>query len=90
MVAFSTGQNSHGYYAIPSLYQQYGFIGMGQGFEVDTRGTLVVDIIDTQSGRLAWHAWTTKGIGPGITYGKKITALVREAVADVLAAFPPH
>jgi hypothetical protein len=90
LVAFSTGQKSHGYYTIPILYQQYGFIGMGQGFEVDTRGTLVVDIIDTQSGRLAWHAWTTKGIGPGITYGKKTTALVREATADVLAAFPPH
>ena len=44
----------------------------------------------TFRGRLAWHAWTTKGIGPGITYGEKTTALVREAVADVLAAFPPH
>jgi hypothetical protein len=75
---------------IPMLYRHYEFHDRGFGFEVDTRGTLVIDIVDTQSGRLAWHAWTTKGVGPGITPGEKTTALVREAVADVLAEFPPH
>ena len=63
---------------------------MGSGFGVDTRGTLVVDIIEARSGRLAWHAWTTKGLGPGITLGARTTALVREAVAEVLVGFPPH
>jgi hypothetical protein len=73
------------------LYERYdAFNRVGMGFEVDTRGTLVVDIIDVRSDRLAWHAWTTKGIGPGITYGEKTTALIREAVGDLLAEFPPH
>jgi hypothetical protein len=90
MVAFSTGGKSRTFHAIPLLYEGYAFTRMGAGFEVDTRGTLVVDIIDARSDRLAWHAWTTKGIGPGITHGARTTALLREAVADVLVAFPPH
>ncbi len=89
LVDFSTGQRSRTVSTIPILYSNYDFISMGHGYQVDTRGTLVIDIIDTQSGRLAWHAWTTKGVGPGITPGQKTTALVREAVADVLAKFPP-
>lgn len=89
VVDFSTGERSRTFSMIPMLYRRYDFFDMGRGYQVDTRGTLVVDIIDTQSGRLAWHAWTTKGIGPGITPGEKTTALVREAVGDVLADFPP-
>jgi hypothetical protein len=89
LVDFSTGQRSRTVSTIPILYSNYDFVSMGHGYQVDTRGTLVIDIIDTQSGRLAWHAWTTKGVGPGITPGEKTTALIREAVADVLAEFPP-
>ena len=89
VVDFSTGESSRAFSVIPMLYRRYDFFDMGHGYQVDTRGTLVVDIVDTQSGRLAWHAWTTKGIGPGITPGEKSTALVREAVGDVLADFPP-
>jgi len=89
IVDFATGQRSRTFSTIPMLYQRYDFHNRGYGFELDTRGTLVIDIIDTGSGRLAWHAWTTKGIGPGITPGEKTTALVREAVGDVLADFPP-
>jgi hypothetical protein len=89
VVDFASGQRTRSLSAIPILYSRYDFISMGHIRQVDTRGTLVVDIIDTQSGRLAWHAWTTKGIGPGITPGEKSTALVREAVGDVLADFPP-
>ena len=89
VVDFATGQRSRSFDPIPLLYQEYNFLGSGARFQVDTRGTLVIDIIDTASGRLAWHAWTTKGVGPGITPGEKTTALVREAVADVLAEFPP-
>jgi hypothetical protein len=90
VVTFSTGQRSRDFRAIPILYRHYDFPSMGTGFEVDTRGTLVVDIIDTHSDRIAWHAWTTKGIGPGVTPGAETTALIREAVADILAGFPPH
>ena len=90
LVDFSAGENSRTFSTIPILYQEYDSLNMGDTFEVFTRGTLVVDIIDTRSGRLAWHAWSTKGLGPGITPGAKTTALLREAVADVLVAFPPH
>ena len=89
LVDFASGQTTRNVAAIPILYSRYDFITMGHLREIDTRGTLLVDIIDTQSGRLAWHAWTTKGVGPGITPGQETTALVREAVADVLREFPP-
>jgi hypothetical protein len=63
---------------------------MGSGFGVDTGGTLVVDIVEVSSKRIAWHAWTTKGFGPGITYGAETSALLREAIADLLAVFLPR
>jgi hypothetical protein len=90
VVTFSTAQRSSALPAIPGLYQSYNFTSLDLGREVDTRGQLVVDIVDVRSGRLAWHAWTTKGIGPGITYGERTSALLREAIAELLAAFPPH
>ena len=64
MVSFSTGQKTRTLYALPELYERYAFTRYGSGFDVDTRGTLVLDIIDIRNDRLAWHAWTTKGIGP--------------------------
>lgn len=90
IVTFSAGQKSRTFSAIPLLYERYSFTRMGSGFDVNTRGTLVVDIVEVRSDRIAWHAWTTKGLGPGITYGAETTALLREAVADLLAGFPPH
>jgi hypothetical protein len=90
VVTFSTGERSHTLHTMPLVYDRYALERMGSGFDVDTRGTLVVDIIEARSERLAWHARTTKGIGPGITHGARTTALLREAVADVLREFPPH
>jgi hypothetical protein len=90
VVTFSVGQKSRDFRALPILYQGYDFPSVDGISRVDTRGTLVVDIIDARSDRIAWHAWTTKGIGPGITPGDKTSALIREAVADILAGFPPH
>jgi hypothetical protein len=90
MVTFSTGEKSLSFHAFPLLYERYGVTRMGSGFGVDTRGTLVVDMVEVSSGRMAWHAWTTRGLGPGITYGAETTALLREAIADILAKFPPR
>ncbi len=91
LVGFYTGGTSNTISRIPTPFRDYyETASMGQLFEVDTRGTLVVDIVELENDRIAWHAWTTKGLGPGITYGAKTTALVREAVAEVLAGFPPH
>ncbi len=90
LVSFSTGDKSRDLHAMPAPYQSYALNHLGPNPGVDTRGTLVIDIVETESERLAWHAWTTKGIGPGITHGAETTRLLREAVADLLAGFPPR
>lgn len=90
-VDFNRRTRNRSLYGFTSIYDRYDFgaLGWTRG-AVDTRSTLTVDIIDTRDGRLAWHAWTTKAIGPGITYGETTTSFVRESVDDVLAGFPPR
>ncbi len=93
VVDFSRGSTNRTFRGIPMLYERYGF-GAGQGFgfgdRVETRATLVVDLIDTRSDRIAWHARTSRGMGPGITPGERTDALLRESVTEVLAGFPPR
>jgi hypothetical protein len=74
------------------IYDRYDVSGLGwmPGERIQTRATLTVDIVDLRSDRLAWHAQTTKSLGPGITPGEKASALLREAVTEVLAGFPPR
>jgi hypothetical protein len=90
LVTFSTGEKSRNLHAMPLQYQSYALNHLGPNPGVDTRESLVIDIVETRTERLAWHAWTTKGIGPGIIDGAETTALLREAVADLLAGFPPR
>ena len=94
IVDFSRGSTNRAFRGIPVLYERYGF-GAGvesfaSGNRVETRATLIVDIIDTRSDRIAWHARTSTGIGPGVTPGAATDALIRESVMDALAAFPPR
>jgi hypothetical protein len=94
VVDFSRGSTNRIFRGIPMLYERYGF-GAGAGAwafgdRVDTRATLVVDLIDTRSDRIAWHAWTETAMGPGVTPGERTDALVRESVTEVLADFPPR
>lgn len=94
IVDFTRGSTNRAFRGIPMLYERYGF-GAGVesfafGTRTETRATLIVDIIDTRSDRIAWHARTSTGMGPGITPGKATDALVRESVMEVLAAFPPR
>ena len=90
-VGFYRRSRNRSLYGFASIYGRYDFgaLGWTRG-AVDTRSTLTVDIVDSRNGLLAWHAWTTKGIGPGITYGDATSALVRESINDVLAGFPPR
>lgn len=92
VVDFTLGETTRAYLALPFIYDWYGFGPMGWAYDTltDTRGILTVDIVDASTQRIAWHAQTTKGLGPGVTYGEKTTAVVREAVAEVLAGFPPR
>jgi hypothetical protein len=90
-VGFHRRTRNRSLYGFTTIYDRYDFgaFGWTRG-AVDTRATLTVDIIDNRNGLLAWHAWTTKAIGPGITYGDATTSFVRESVTDVLAGFPPR
>jgi hypothetical protein len=93
IVGFSRGTIVRTYSWIPAIYDRYGLgvdpASWGFGGQVDPRGTLVVDLV-TPSNRIAWHAWTTKGLGPGITPGPRTDALLRQSVTEVLAGFPPQ
>lgn len=94
IVDFSRGTTNRAFRGIPMLYERYGF-GTGVesfafGTRTETRATLIVDIIDARSDRIAWHARTSTGMGPGITPGENTDAMVRESVMEVLAAFPPR
>jgi hypothetical protein len=92
VVGFSRGNQSTTWYAwfYPTLYSQYDVGGVGIGPQVYTRGSLVVDIVDTRTQRIAWHSVSSRDIGPGITPGAATTKLVREGVAEAMQGFPPH
>jgi hypothetical protein len=95
LVDFSRDETTRSYLPLPIIYSWYDWNAIDMAYpltsrqEVVTRGTLVVDLIDLHSNRIAWHARATKGLGPGITYGEATTTRLREAVADLLAPFPP-
>ena len=92
VVDFSRRTRNRTVWGRRSIYNQYdiGVGWWGRGV-VDTRATLTVDLIDSHDERIAWHAETTKAIGPGIVAsGEADTALVREAVTELLAGFPPR
>lgn len=74
------------------FYDWYGFgtVWPGAIEYLNQRGTLTVDLVETRGQRLAWHAWTTKGLGPGVTPGERTTQVIREAVSDLLSRFPPR
>jgi hypothetical protein len=94
VVDFSRGAINRDFYGIFSLYERYGFgvssTGWAFGDRVQTRGTLAIDIVDTRSNRIAWHARTSEGLGPGITPGERAEALLREAITESMLGFPPR
>jgi len=90
LVHFSRGESIWSPGPLLFVYDWYGFGRAGAIEYLNRRGTLTVDLQDTRSRRIAWHASTTKGLGPGITPGEKTTAVLREAVADLFSRFPPR
>jgi len=94
LVSVHVGSQSTTWYAVGNVlyerpYREY----LGQWSEAGLQtkpytyvdGTLVIDFIDPRSGRLVWHGWTTEPIPPA----KENAAIIKEAVAKVLAQFPP-
>jgi Domain of unknown function (DUF4136) len=65
--------------------------GPSWGTSVDVRqyheGTLSVDIFDAHSHRPVWHGWAKKELTPSDM--KNSTQPIQNAVASVLARFPP-
>jgi hypothetical protein len=54
-------------------------------FEV---GTLIIDIVDARSDRLVWRGWAARRL-PQVALPDDTDAIVRSAVAEILAQFPP-
>jgi len=54
-----------------------------------TEGTLLIDIIDPKAKKLLWRGTGTKVVDPNATSEQK-TATVKDAVAKILAKFPPE
>jgi len=94
LVDFSRRAVNRDFYGLFSLYDRYGFgvdtNDWALGERVATRGILVIDIVDAQSERLAWHAVAKTGLGPGITPGAKTESVLRQAVTAALLGFPPQ
>jgi hypothetical protein len=94
VVDFSRRTVNRDFYGLFSLYDRYGFgvdtNDWALGDRVQSRGVLVIDIVDARSERIAWHARATTGLGPGITPGERAEAVLREAVTAALLGFPPR
>lgn len=92
LIAFSLRSRNVTYRELSPLYERYDFgpFFFGSNDVAGTRGTLTLDIIDPRANRIAWHATTTKPIGPGTAIGEGRAELVRQAVTEVLAGFPPR
>ena len=97
LVNFHTGSTSQAWYTLGGNVYGYSygtFYGMWNNMpgyyggvvrtDIHTEGTLVIDIIDLESKELVWHGWATKTTG-----WKDDEVVIREAVAEVLAKFPP-
>jgi hypothetical protein len=90
LVDFSLGESTRRVPVMSLVQDWYDVSGLQWANGPATRGTLTVDIIEKESSRIAWRAWTTKGLGPGVVHGETQTAYLREAVTEVLVSFPPR
>jgi hypothetical protein len=92
LVGFSSKDVNRDFYGLFSLYDRYGWgvdtNDWALGSRVQTRSVVVIDIVDAQSERLAWHAVATTGLGPGITPGARTEAVLRNAVTEAMLGFP--
>ena len=70
----------------------YGYSGAGYGgagrVREYLRGTLVLDITDARTGELIWRGWASKSLHSD-PRPEKVRMYVDEAVAEMLADFPP-
>ncbi len=68
-------------------YSGAGYAGAGRVREY-LRGTLVLDITDVRTGEVIWRGWASKSLHLDPS-PEKVRMYVDEAVAEMLADFPP-
>ncbi len=76
-----------------SPYYLHGGYGYG-GRQIDvfqyTEGTLVIDIIDAKTNSLVWRGTGTGVIDTGQKTPEEIQVKIDDAVAEIMASFPPE
>lgn len=92
LVDFSTNASTRVAPPLPFLQDWYGVGGarVPLGGQVDAKARFTVDIIEGSTYRLAWHATVERRFRPQVSLGPDSEAMLREAVADLLAPYPPR
>lgn len=92
LVEFSTSASSRVTPPLPFLQDWYNVGGekVPLGGQVDSKARFTVDIIEGGTYRLAWHAEVERRFRPEVSLGPDSTAMLREAVTDLLAPYPPR
>ena len=70
-------------------YRRWGAGGFETHVNQYEEGTLVIDIVDAEAGRLVWRGSGSRRISKSPT-PQKTTERVNEVVEAILARFPPH
>lgn len=93
VVAFHAGAEDK--LDVYSTYDYYGY-GWRRGYAIETtnvreytEGTLLIDVIATSTRELVWRGVGTKSLSSDRD-PEKVTQRINEAVADILAEFPPQ
>lgn len=68
---------------------RYGYQGTG-GVTVNTfeAGTIVIDVVDTNTNRVVWRGWAQQDLGGAIDNPDQLADLIDEAVSRMMARFP--
>lgn len=92
LVEFSTSASTKVVPPLPFLQDWYSVGGekVPLGGQVDAKARFTVDIIEGGTYRLAWHATVERRFRPEVSIGPDSTAMLREAVIDLIAPYPPR
>jgi hypothetical protein len=70
-------------------YRRWGVASFETHVNQYDEGTLVIDIVDAEAGKLVWRGSGSRRISTSPT-PQKTTRRINEAVEAILARFPPH
>lgn len=81
---YGYGFYGRGYYRYPYPY----FYGPNAGLRVYNQGSLIIDIVDTKTGKPIWRGVSEKRLSRGMAPQQQREVL-SQAVTEVIAHFPP-